>query len=743
MGAAEHSSRRARPARRGRRAISAVAVGSTLLASSVAASVVPGSAQAAGHTLRVVGNQLTRDGALFVPRGFTSIAVLAGPGCPNPDAASARAMYTPAEFPTLAGSWHANTIRFQVSQWTLSSTDGPTVAAYLGTIAAAVTDAHASGLAVILSVQDQQRSCGLSHPMPSEATRLALGALAPPFASDHDVMFELFNEPVNDTASDIATPLPAADWTQWRDGGQVPEANLGDLAIGHQTLVNYVRSLGVTNPLLVDGLKKAAVLPGPDQGAALLTDTMVPANLVYAVHPYSDVDGQASWDFRYGDVAGTVPVVATEWNYLTDQCGKTKQLVAAGFLAYLSDRGIGVLGFASDSAIGTGIMADTSWNPTLCGAGPDGPGAVFADYLRRNAGLRPADATLTGPTTAAEGDAVALAGTLTVDGIPAVSGMRVEMRRQDSSGSVLFTTTTTAADGTFAATDPTGGFAGSVVYTATYPGNAVTTPASHSVTVTVIRPRPSVAPAHDFDGDGFADLVARDSKGVLWLYPGLPGGDLGTRRQMGTGWSSMTALVAAGDLDGDRLQDLVARNSSGRLLLYPGTGTGLLKASREIATGWGSMTAVVGAGDLDGNGTADLVARDKAGTLWLYPGNGTGGLLARRSLGTGWSSMSLIVPSGPFGAPGGLLARQTSTGQLWLYPGNGTGGLLARRALGTGWKNLNALVGGASFTSDSTPDLVARQAKTGEVWLYPGIAGGTLGPRRLIATAWGSLTAIA
>jgi hypothetical protein len=73
----------------------------------------------------------------------------------------------------------------------------------------------------------------------------------------------------------------------------------------------------------------------------------------------------------------------------------------------------------------------------------------------------------------------------------------------------------------------------------------------------------------DFNGDGRADLLARDSSGVLWLYPGNGTGALLPRVKIGSGWNTMTALTGPGDLNGDGRADLLARDSSGVLWFYP------------------------------------------------------------------------------------------------------------------------------------------------------------------------------
>ncbi|WP_309070808.1 IPT/TIG domain-containing protein, partial [Arthrobacter sp.] len=84
-------------------------------------------------------------------------------------------------------------------------------------------------------------------------------------------------------------------------------------------------------------------------------------------------------------------------------------------------------------------------------------------------------------------------------------------------------------------------------------------------------PQPSVAiQGHDFSGDGNPDVLARDSKGNLWLYSGNGTGGWLKKTAAGTGWNSMTSIVAPGDFDGDKKVDLLARDSKGNLWLYSG-----------------------------------------------------------------------------------------------------------------------------------------------------------------------------
>jgi hypothetical protein len=99
-----------------------------------------------------------------------------------------------------------------------------------------------------------------------------------------------------------------------------------------------------------------------------------------------------------------------------------------------------------------------------------------------------------------------------------------------------------------------------------------------------------IAGRGDLNRDGYADIVARDSSGTLWLYKGT--GDyhrpFATRTKIGAGWNIYNKILGLGDSNGDGLNDLIARDTSGNLWLYPGTGSSSAPyAKREkIGTGW-------------------------------------------------------------------------------------------------------------------------------------------------------------
>ncbi len=199
---------------------------------------------------------------------------------------------------------------------------------------------------------------------------------------------------------------------------------------------------------------------------------------------------------------------------------------------------------------------------------------------------------------------------------------------------------------------------------------------------------PFSAGTSNLGGSPNHDILARSSSGVLYAYPVSGSGDrfFDARHQIGTGWNVMKQFLAVGDLNGDRRGDILAIDTSGSLWLYPGRGDYKVSARTRVGTGWQSYN-IFSTGDFDGDTRADIIARDRYGRLWLYPGNGRGGVLPRKQIGSGWQIFNAILGPGDWDYDGkpDLIARDRAKGTLYLYPGKGNGGFAARRVLGTGW----------------------------------------------------------
>ena len=345
----------------------------TLLLAAAGSLVGPAAADPPPPGVRVAGTGWQLDGQPFVPQGFSMIGLLRPDGCTSTEGSGkrARTAFGAAELVAARDQWHANTVRFQLSNRGLDPQDPIFQAAYVQRVLDGVALARGLGLVVVLSMQDQAIGCGSAHPMPFPATERAWATIAPHVATDPYVVLELYNEPRN--------PSTAAGWTQWLDGGPTPTDNLGEPVVGHQALVDQLRALGSTNVLIADGANAAGQL----QGIPMLADPL--GQLAYAVHPYyfkvSNVStlatDTANWDLRFGYLTATAPVIATEWNAGAASCTTGAAARVPDLLAYLETKGIPLLAQAFD--LPTTMVTDlTTWTPTSMagyGCGVVGPNA--------------------------------------------------------------------------------------------------------------------------------------------------------------------------------------------------------------------------------------------------------------------------------------------------------------------------------------------------------------------------------
>jgi hypothetical protein len=178
----------------------------------------------------------------------------------------------------------------------------------------------------------------------------------------------------------------------------------------------------------------------------------------------------------------------------------------------------------------------------------------------------------------------------------------------------------------------------------------------------------------DLDGDGLADVLARDKKtGVTTFYKGNGAGTVtagvSTKR-----FKDMTQLVGVGDFDGDGKNDLVGKKAKKqKLLLFRGKGNGLFKKTKVVANPW-TYERVIAAGDANGDGNRDLYGRDADGRLWLLRGDGAGKLKTNALQMNGrWSNYSVLAGFGDLDNDGkpDLLARHKTTKRTFVYPGKG------------------------------------------------------------------------
>ena len=186
-----------------------------------------------------------------------------------------------------------------------------------------------------------------------------------------------------------------------------------------------------------------------------------------------------------------------------------------------------------------------------------------------------------------------------------------------------------------------------------------------------------VAGIGDFDGDGKDDILWRNAstgENYVYLMSGLSlkPGEGYIRTVADLNWK----VAGIGDFDGDGKADILWRNSStGQNYVYPMDGPTIKASEGYLRTVDDTRWEVKGVGDFDGDGKADIVWRNSSsGQNYLYPMDGTTIKATEGYLRTLSDLAWQIAAVGDYDGDGksDLLWRNSSTGQNYLYPMDGT-----------------------------------------------------------------------
>jgi endoglucanase len=338
-------------------------LGATTTTTPISITVNPGNTSGPAPALHVPGNHLaTSSGATYrllgVNRASAEFACVQGKGMwdsPTPDQASVDAMK----------AWNIHAVRIPLNEDCWLGTFGtPSGATYQQAVKDYVNLLVANGINPIVEMHwnhgvytgtasacaDANATC--QKPMPdAQYAPTFWTQLATMFKGTNAVVFDLFNEPYPDAASNWADATAA--WTCLRDGGTC--TGIGYQVAGMQTLVNAVRATGATNVIMVAGLTWTN-----DLTQWLTYKPSDPAgNLMASWHTYNfnACVTVACWDSQIGTVAAQVPVTAGEIGQNSCAHDYIDQV-----MAWADAHGVGYLAW--------------TWNPWGCSQG----NVLITDY---------------------------------------------------------------------------------------------------------------------------------------------------------------------------------------------------------------------------------------------------------------------------------------------------------------------------------------------------------------------------
>ncbi|MFD5631376.1 FG-GAP repeat domain-containing protein [Streptomyces sp. NPDC127072] len=194
-------------------------------------------------------------------------------------------------------------------------------------------------------------------------------------------------------------------------------------------------------------------------------------------------------------------------------------------------------------------------------------------------------------------------------------------------------------------------------------------------------------------------------------------------------------------LGDDAVGDLLTLDSSGSLAFQQGTGKGTF-SGKVTGTGWTTSVKAVPVGDLSGDRCNDVIVRLSSGAARLYKPACGAALKTSTPYTTlvtgGWNGYDVLTAPGDVTKDGrpDLLARNASTGAVYLYKGTSTGKFATRVKLYDNWKTYKKVVGVGDLNGDGIGDLVA-QDRTNALYRYYGTGKGTFASRVKVTATWG------
>jgi FG-GAP-like repeat/FG-GAP repeat len=138
----------------------------------------------------------------------------------------------------------------------------------------------------------------------------------------------------------------------------------------------------------------------------------------------------------------------------------------------------------------------------------------------------------------------------------------------------------------------------------------------------VSYPQWTIIGTGDFNGDGYADILWRDTSNdlAIWLMNGTQNlNPTSTFVATVPGWS----VVGTGDFNGDGSTDILWTDGKGNYAIWEMNGTQVLNPTATyvafVSTNW----SVIGTGDFNGDGKSDILWKDGNGDYAIWEMNGT------------------------------------------------------------------------------------------------------------------------
>ena len=231
----------------------------------------------------------------------------------------------------------------------------------------------------------------------------------------------------------------------------------------------------------------------------------------------------------------------------------------------------------------------------------------------------------------------------------------------------------------------------------------------------------SLTDMHNFNGDGTSDILwsapvpssstkqaapqSASAAVAIWLMNGTQTLNTGAIANVPTNWS----IIGQRDFNGDGNADLLWRDTSGNLAMWFMNGLQIFSTASlgNVPINW----SIYGTGDLNGDGIGDLLWRDSSsGTVavWFM---GANGVSSTASLGVVPLSWTIVGDDNK-----GDIFWRDSSGNLAIWQINGSQ-IVASAGLGNVPSNW-VIAGLGDFNGDGNEDILWRDSNSGTVAIW-------------------------
>jgi hypothetical protein len=222
----------------------------------------------------------------------------------------------------------------------------------------------------------------------------------------------------------------------------------------------------------------------------------------------------------------------------------------------------------------------------------------------------------------------------------------------------------------------------------------------------VAYPKWTIIGLGDFNGDGHADVLWRDTSGdlAIWEMNGTQIINSGFVATV-TGWS----VFGIGDFNGDGKADLLWTDGNGNYAIWEMNGTQILDLAylAFVPTNW----TVVGVGDFNGDGKSDILWKDQLGDYAIWEMNGTQIINLSATFVANTSTNWKVLRIGDFNGDGKSDILWTDgNGDYAIWEMNGTQIINPNAtfvAAVTGW----SVVGTGDYNGDGYSDILWTDGK--------------------------------